>query len=228
MSFWSWNKVEWHPSLVPWGFLPSLARGWHCFLQGLFSGQDQPLVAPGLRGGSVWVSHPYYRFFVLGAKQKHARTQTSHHPILVAVQKPEGGGRTAVIRPQKQLLRIAQEALLRLGKCQAFATTSLFPSHCLMDNARWLTRLIKCKCFQTGKKNLCGMQSWSCMLMAEFSFQLHRFSSLALDFQSSTMCSRTQRQRTVLPRDALQSACGPPMSLTTEWCCLGYCCWGCM
>lgn len=142
--------------------------------------------------------------------KKHARTQTSHHPILVAVQKPEGGGRTAVIRPQKQLLQIAQEALLTLGECQAFATTNLFPSHCLMDNARWLTRLIKCKCFQMSKKNLCGMQSWSCMLMAEFSFQLHRFASLALDFQSSTMCSRTQRQRTVLPRDALQKCLWSP------------------
>lgn len=195
MSFWSQNKVEWDPFPTLWGFLPSIARAWHCFLQGFFSRQDQPLVAPWLRGRAVWTSQPYPCFFVLGAKQKHAWAQTSHHPILLTVQKPEGGGRRAVIRSQKQLVQIAQEALLKLGKCRAFATTSLFPSCCLMDNARWLTRLIKYKCFQRGNRNLCGLQVWSCMLMAEVSFQLHRFSSLALDFQGSTMCSGTWRQK---------------------------------
>lgn len=218
MSFWSWNKVEWHSYSILWGFLPSL---------GFVSGQDQPLVAPGLQGSTVQVSQPYYCFFVLCAKQKYARTQTSHHPILLSVQRPEGGGRIVAIRSQKQLLQIAQEALLKLGKCRAFTTASFFPSHCLMDNARWLTRLIKHKCFQRGSKNLCGMQLRSCMLMTEVSFQLHGFSSLALDFWSSIMCSGTRRQRTVLSGDALQSACGPPLSLTMEWYCLGYCCWGC-
>lgn len=223
MIFWSWNKVEWHLSPTLRGFLLSLARGWHCFLQGFFSRQDQPLVAPGLWGRAVWVSQPYYCSFVLGANQKREQTQASHHPVLLTVQKPEGGGRIAVIRSQKQLVQIAQEALLKLGKCQAFATASLFPSRCLMDNVRWLTRLIKHKCFQRGNTNLCGMP----LVMAEVSFLLHRFSSLVLDFQSSIMCSGTRGQRTALPRDAAQGVCGPPISLTTEWYRPGYCCWGC-
>lgn len=58
---------------------------------------------------------------------KHARAQTSHQPILLTVQKPEGGGRIAVIRSQKQLVQIAQEALLKLGKCQPVCHHQLIP-----------------------------------------------------------------------------------------------------
>lgn len=118
---------------------------------------------------------------------------TTQFPL--TVQKPEGGGRTAVIRSQKQLVQIAQEALLKVGKCQEFAPPSSFPSHCLMDNAGWLSRLTKHKRFQRGNKNLCGLQVWSCMLMAEVSFCLHGFSSLALNSWSSTVISGTRRQK---------------------------------
>lgn len=224
MSFWNQNKVEWHPSPTLWGFLPSLATGWHCFLRGFFSRQDQPLVAPGLGGRTVWVSQPLYCFFVLGAKQKHAQTnlppssfthstktwrwgKNSSHQISEAV----GPNLTRSFAQTWQVSGVRHHQLIPL----------------LMDNTRWLSRLIKYKCFQRGYKDLCGMPLWSYMLMGEVSFQLHWFSSLVLDFQSCTMCSGTQGQMTELSRDAVQSVCGPPMSLIKEWHCLGYCCWGC-
>lgn len=83
MSFWGQNKVGRHPSpvllcpqLSVHSLLPFLARGWQC---GFFSGQDQPLSASGVHKITVWASHPYYCFFTLGAKQKHAWAYTDRN-----------------------------------------------------------------------------------------------------------------------------------------------------